>query len=94
MTPTCRPSDKRLLETLRFVGSLLDATAAGVYEGRFYFPLDGRWSVAISPDSAGRFRVDVCTGVRTRATMWVRAGDTDRLADLVLAARDEVLTLA
>jgi hypothetical protein len=75
---TRKPSDKRLLETLRF-----------------YFPLDGgAWSVAISPDSAGRFRVDVCTGVRIRATMWVRAGDRDRLADLVLSARTEVLALA
>jgi hypothetical protein len=91
---TRRPSDKSLLETLRFVGSLLGTTAAGVYEGRFYFRLDGRWSVAISPDSAGRFRVDVCVGAAPRATMWARAGDTDRLADLVLSARDEVLALA
>lgn len=91
---TPRPSDKSLLDTLRFVGGLLGTDAAWSFAGRFYFPLDGRWAVAISPESAGRFRVDVCTGVRPRATMWVLAGDADRLADLVLSARDEALALA
>lgn len=91
---TRTPSDKRLLETLRFVGGLLDQDAAWVLDGRFYFPLGGGWNLAISLDSAGRFRVDVCTGVRIRATMWVLAGDTGRLADMALSARTEVLALA
>lgn len=90
---TRKPSDKRLLDTLRFVGRLLDQDAAWTLGGRFFFPLDGRCNLAISLDSAGRFRLDICTGVRSRATMWVRAGDTDRLAALVLSARTEVLAL-
>lgn len=91
---TAKPTDRSLIDALRFVGGLLDAEIAWVHRGRFYFPLDSRWAIAISPDFAGRFRVDVCTGVRVRATLWALAGDRDRLADLVLGARAEVEALA
>lgn len=89
-----KPTDRSLIDALRFVGGLLDSEIAWVHRGRFYFPLDSRWAIAISPDFAGRFRVDVCTGVRVRATLWVLAGDRDRLADLVLSARAEIAALA
>lgn len=91
---TDKPDTRSLIDTLRFVGGLLDREIALVHEGRFYFPLDSRFAIAISPDFAGRFRVDVCTGVRVRATLWVLAHDRDRLADLVVAAKDEARALA
>lgn len=91
---TDKPDTRSLIDTLRFVGGLLDTEIALVFEGRFYFPLDSRWAIAISPDFAGRFRVDVCTGVQVRATLWVLVGDRDRLADLILGARDEAQALA
>lgn len=88
-----QPNDRSLIETLRFVGERLGTNVAYVHGGRFHFRLDSRWSLAISPDSAGRFRLDVCRGVRDRATMWVRAGDRDRLAELAQSAQAEVETL-
>lgn len=91
---TTKPTDRSLIETLRYVAVLLDTEIALVYEGRFYFPLDSRWAIAISPDFGGRFRLDVCTGVRSRATLWVLANRWDRLADLVVGAREEARALA
>lgn len=91
---TSKPTDRSLIAALRFAGDVLGSPAAYVLDGRYHFRLDGRWSVAISPESAGRFRVDVCTGGEIRATLWTLAGDRDRLADLVLSAQAEVLALA
>jgi hypothetical protein len=90
---TSKPTDRLLIALLRHVGALLGTGVAYVHDGRFYFPLDSRWAIAISPDSAGRLRVDVCTGARIRATMWTQAWDRDRLADLVLSAKAEALAL-
>lgn len=89
-----KPTDRQTIETLRFVARALETDAAYVFEGRFHFRLDSRWSVAISPESAGRFRVSVFRDGRERATLWVLAGDRDRLADLVLSAKAEVAALA
>jgi hypothetical protein len=89
-----RPTDRQTVETLRFVAAKLETDVAYVFEGRFHFRLDSRWSVAVSPESAGRFRVSVFRDGRERATLWVLAGDRDRLADLVLSAKAEVAALA
>lgn len=91
---TRKPTDRQTIEALRLVARALETDAAYVFEGRFHFRLDSRWSVAISPDSAGRFRVSVFRGARQGATLWTLAGDRDRLADLVLSAKAEVAALA
>lgn len=88
------PTDRQTIEALRHAARALETDAAYVFEGRFHFRLDSRWSVAISPDSAGRFRVSIFRGARERATLWALAGDRDRLADLVLSAKAEVAALA
>jgi hypothetical protein len=88
------PDTRSLIETLRFVGGLLDTDVAYVLDGRFHFRLDSRWSLALSPHDAGRFRLDACTGGEVRASMWAKAEDRDRLAALVLAARAEASALA
>lgn len=87
------PTTRRLIDALRAVGGVLGEDVAYVYEGRFHFRLDSRWSVALSPESAGRFRLDACYGGRILATMWCLADDEDRLAALALSARREVEAL-
>lgn len=74
------------------VGSLLDEEC-WLLDGRFHFRLDGPWSIAISTESAGRFRVSACHHATPVATLWCLAGDADRLADLVLGARAEAQAL-
>lgn len=89
-----RPTTAETVSTLKLAGHLLGATeAAYCFEGRFRFELGGEWSIVISPDDAGRFRLDACHRSRPRATMWCAAADRARLRALVLAARDEALAL-
>lgn len=87
------PDTRSLIDALRLVGGALGTDVAYVYEGRFHFRLDSRWSVALSSESAGRFRLDACYGGRILATMWCLADDEDRLAALALSARREVEAL-
>lgn len=89
-----KPTDRETITALRHVARALGTTAAFVHDGRFHFRLDARWTLAVSPEDAGRFRVSAFRDVRERATLWSLAGDRDRLADLALAAQAEVLALA
>lgn len=84
------PTTAQTVKALRLVARLLDRGVAFQANGRFYFEVGGPFLVAVSPDSAGRFRVSACHGVREVATMWCRTEDTGRLADLVRSLRAEV----
>lgn len=85
-----RPADRETVEVLRIVAQSMGATCARHIAGRFYFPVDDRWSLAVSPDDAGRFRLQACHGGRPVVTMWCLGVDSDRLADLVAGFRSEV----
>jgi hypothetical protein len=63
---------------------------------RFFFPLDVErgWFVALSPDSARRFRLEACRGTRPVARLWTHALDFDRLAGLVQELNAELAALA
>lgn len=89
------PSIHKLVRALHLIGRLLDVAEADYcFEGRFAFPLAEDWSLLISADGAGRFRLDACHRSRVVATMWCLAEDLDRLEDLVLGARHEAAVLA
>jgi hypothetical protein len=77
------PRDRDTIAALIVVARRLGAPCAYWAEGRFWFPLSEGWALAISPDSAGRFRLAACADGREVATMWSRSGDWHRLADLV-----------
>lgn len=88
-----RPTDRDTIAALRFVGECMGTGTTWQHAGRFYFPVDDRWSLAVSPHSAGRFRVEACFGGRPVATMYSLGMNRDRLADLVAAFRAEVEAL-
>ena len=89
-----KPSTAETVSALKFVAQLLGVTEADYcLQGRFRFQIGGGWSLAISADDAGRFRLDACHRSRARATMWCLAADRTRLRALVLAARDEAIAL-
>lgn len=92
-----RPSIKETVCAVRLVGRVVGASEATYcFEGRFAVPLAPRsgWQLVISPDDAGRFRVQVALSGRVRATMWCLATDHDRLAELAWAAARESAALA
>jgi hypothetical protein len=80
---TLRPTDRDTITALRVVGRALGTDAAYQHDGGFHFILSGGWSLRLSPDDAGRFRLS-----------WSLARDRDRLAVLALAARQEIADLA
>ncbi len=90
-----RPSTIELAHALRQIGTLLGADRADYrFEGRFSFGLADGWSLVISADDAGRFRLEACRASRVRATLWCRVGDWARLESLVLSAQQEAAALA
>lgn len=85
-----RPTNRELARALRLIGHLLDEREADYcFEGRFRFRLSDDWSLVVSTDDAGRFRLEACLRSRVRCTLWTLAADTARLEALVLAARRE-----
>lgn len=91
---TMRPVDKNTITALRVVARALGQDCAFQHEGRFHFPVGGGFSLAVSPDDAGRFRVACFYGAEEVATLWSFERDLRRLADLALALREEVAALS
>lgn len=78
------PAIDRTESTLRRVGELLGVERCFFYRGSYHFPLGEGWSIAITPESAGRFCVASCSWSRPVIRYWTHATDDDRLAGLVL----------
>lgn len=89
-----RPLDRQTIAALIVIGRALDQDAASVDGERFIFPLSAEWALALSPDSAGRFRVSACYGRTEVATLWSLAEDRRRLADLATGLRQEIEALS
>jgi hypothetical protein len=54
-----------------------------LYERRWHFSVGAGWTIALSPDSAGRFRLDACRHTRTVHSVWVLPCDRDALVGSV-----------
>lgn len=82
--------DDELRATLRCVGELLDVDVCWYYRGSFHFTVNGdEQTVAITPESANRYRVEGCHLTVSMDRKWVSAKDRARLAALVLDAAEE-----
>jgi hypothetical protein len=79
-----------MLPALDVVAEKLKLHIAYEHVGAYHFALGGGESIAISPDSADRIRVERCHLCRPVTTMWVLAHKLDRLAGLVERMSQEV----
>lgn len=86
-------ADAGILPALDVAAEVLGLHVAYAYIDRFHFSLGGGWSIAISPDSAARFRVESCRLCRPVSTMWVTTRNLERLAGLVERMSREVREL-
>jgi hypothetical protein len=77
------PAVDRIESTLQRVAELLDADRCFLYRRSYHFPLGAGWSIAITPDSADRFRVARCSWSRPVLRYWTHVTDEDRLEGLV-----------
>lgn len=82
------PTPPLLWRALLTAGHTLGIMRVWCHRRRFHFRLDDGWSVALSADTAGRIRVEVCRWTEPRATKWVRADDAVTLRDAVRSAAD------
>lgn len=78
---------------LRIIGIGLGVRCVRAARGSFEFRLQGDGLLTVSPDSAGRLRLDVETGLGPRATMWASVDDHARLLQLACDAQRETLAL-
>lgn len=82
--------DEELLDALDVAARELGLRVCYRYLGRYHFSLGGGWSIALSAESAGRFRVEACRLCRPVHTMWALPHRLDRLAGLVRRMSSEV----
>lgn len=85
-----RRPDPDLLDALDVAADVLGLRVCYRYLDRYHFSLGAGRSIALSAESAGRFRVEDCRLCRPVHTMWAFSHDLDRLAGLVrhLSAED------
>lgn len=85
-TSAARPTHDETWDTLRLLRDILGRDICYGLRGSFHFVLNDGWTLAISPDAAGRFRLDTCFRSRPRATVWVLARDRERLSRVATEA--------
>lgn len=94
MTPRAHsiapPSVDDTLRALRLVAEALGTDDCYWYGGRFHFNVGHPYSLAIKPESAGRFRLEACRYTRARGTLFSFATDEARLVALACELRDVV----
>lgn len=88
------PTTREILTALQAVADALDVSLCWYYRRAFHFVVDVDWTVAITPESAGRLRIETCRRTVPHGRTWTRATDHARLKQLVRDAVDEVLTTA
>jgi hypothetical protein len=81
-------------DALGVAADVLGVDVCWFYRGGFHFRLYGDWTVSITPETAGRLRVETWCLLRLRDTRWCRSGDPERLADLVKEAEAATHQLA
>lgn len=79
------PSPEAILDALRVAGLELGEPRCYWWRGTYHFPLDGHdgYTIGLTPESAGRVRVQLCRWSRPLDTVWARVADAGRLAQVV-----------
>lgn len=89
------PSDARVFQALVAVSAELGERYAYWHQGAYHFPteVDG-WTIALTPESADRFRIDACFFGAPATTLWTFSDDLARLAAVVVGLAREVRALS
>lgn len=87
---TPAPDAAQIHSALQRIADVLGMHTCWLYQRRYHFSVGAGWTLALSADSAGRFRVDTCWHTRTVSSLWVLPHDSASLA-AVVAARRELL---
>lgn len=88
-----QPETQEVADGLMVAAEALEKDVCYALDGRYHFLVEGPWSIAVSPDSAGRLRLESCRLSIPRGVMWVLADRPDRLGSVVSKLRSDVLEL-
>lgn len=88
------PSPAATYAALLCVADALGTDICWLLRRRYHFTVRGDYTIALSADSAGRFRVDACRLGRPVSTLWVREGEHRRLAGVVRTLNERLDALA
>lgn len=89
-----RPTTAQTVAILRSVRDILGGEVECLWhDGRFHFPLGDGWTLAVSTDSAERFRLDACRSAVVVDSLWLRPGDSARLERVVKSLGYEIEAL-
>jgi hypothetical protein len=78
------PSPEMTRRALMVLAEQLEVDECWLYERAYHFTLSDGWSIVLSAESAGRFRVELRRWLRPVSTLWTLAGEDRRLAGIVL----------
>lgn len=77
------PSSSATMRALRAAAAVLRADRCYAFRRSFHFAAAPGWTVALTPEAAGRFRVDACRSARPVSSLWCSDGEDGRLAGVV-----------
>jgi hypothetical protein len=83
-----REPERDVQAALEAVAVVLGVDSCWYYRGDFHFCLGEEWTVSLSPETAGRLRIETWRRLRLRDRRWARVDDRARLMELVRDARD------
>lgn len=78
-------------DALDVAADVLGVGICWFYRGGFHFRLASDWTVSITPETAGRYRIETWRLLRLRDKKWARTGDSNRLTHLIREARETAL---
>jgi len=85
---------RQLVRAVKIAAETLGSDQATyIFDGRISIPLTGGWALTLSPDDAGRLRLEACLSGRVVATMWCLDHDDDRLRALARSIETETAAL-
>lgn len=87
---TPSPTPAETYSALQRIASVFGLNTCWLFQCRYHFSVGAGWTIALSDDSAGRFRLDTCHHTRTVTSAWVLGADHESIAGVALALRDQL----
>lgn len=84
------PSAVEIHAALQSIAAVFGMHTCWLYQRRYHFSVGAGWTIALSPDSAGRFRLDTCRHTRTVSSLWVLENERVSVAVIALVLRDQL----
>jgi hypothetical protein len=83
-----------LVDALDVAADVLGVDVCWFYRGGFHFRVTSTDTISLTPETAGRIRIETWHLLRPRGKTWTMSGDSNRLRELIRAAVEHDCALA